>query len=131
VSLWQEESAVAAVSFANTACALAPLSPVHLAGSRDDAGNLTITRIRRTRIPPARADGTDVPLGAVTERYEIDIRNAANTATLRTISSTNPLATYTTAEPSADFGAPQASVRVRVQQISDAVGRGAAREAIL
>jgi hypothetical protein len=37
----------------------------------------------------------------------------------------------TGAEQVADFGAPQATVRVRVQQISDTVGRGAAREAIL
>jgi hypothetical protein len=131
VSLWQEESAVAAISFANTARGLVPLSPVHLAGSRDGAGNLTITWIRRTRIPSAWADGTDVPLGEAAERYEIDIRDAANTATLRTIAITSPTATYTAAEQTADFGAPQAAVRIRVQQISDTVGRGAAREAIL
>ncbi|WP_372624650.1 hypothetical protein [Falsiroseomonas sp.] len=131
VSLWQEETAVAAASFTNTARGLAPLSPVHLTGSRDGAGNLTITWIRRTRIPSAWADGTDVPLGEASERYEIDIRNAANTATLRTISSTSASVTYTATEQAADFGAPQASVRVRVRQISDTIGRGAAREAIL
>jgi hypothetical protein len=131
VSLWQEETAVAATAFASTAHGLAPLSPVHLAGVRDATGNLTITWIRRTRIPSAWADGTDVPLGETGERYELDIRNAANTATLRTISSTSPAVTYTAAEQVTDFGAPQAAVRVRVQQISDTVGRGAAREAIL
>ncbi|WP_372623821.1 phage tail protein [Falsiroseomonas sp.] len=130
VSLWQEETAVAAAGFANTAASLAPLSPVHVAGSRDDAGDLIITWIRRTRIPSAWADGTDVPLGEAAERYEVDIRNAANTATLRTISSTSPSVTYTAPEQAADFGAPQVSVRVRVQQISDTIGRGAAREAI-
>ncbi len=78
VSLWQEESAVAAVSFANTALSLMPLSPVHLMGSRDEAGNLTITWIRRTRIPSGWSDGADVPLGEASERYEIDIRNAPN-----------------------------------------------------
>lgn len=130
-SLWQEESAVAATSFANTARSLAPLSPVHLAGSRDTAGNLTLTWIRRTRIPSAWADGTDVPLGEAAERYEIDIRNAANTATLRTIAVTSTTVTYTAAEQTADFGAPPATVRVRIQQTSDTVGRGAAREAIL
>lgn len=72
-----------------------------------------------------------MPLGEAAERYEIDIRNAANTATLRTLSTTSPGATYTAAEQTADFGAPQAAVRVRIQQISDTVGRGAAREAIL
>ncbi len=104
---------------------------MHLAGSRDDTGNLTITWLRRTRIPSAWADGTDVPLGEASERYEVDIRNAANTATLRTISSSSPVATYTAAEQAADFGVPRATVRVRIQQISDTVGRGAARQAIL
>jgi hypothetical protein len=71
------------------------------------------------------------PLGEAAERYEVDIRNAANTATLRTISTTSPTAIYTAAEQSADFGAPQSTIRVRVHQISDTVGRGIAREAIL
>jgi hypothetical protein len=57
VSLWQEESAAAAVSFANTARSLMPPSPVHLMGRRGDAGNLTITWIRRTRIPSGWSDG--------------------------------------------------------------------------
>lgn len=104
---------------------------MHLAGVRDGAGNLTISWIRRTRIPSAWADGTDVPLGEAAERYELDIRNAANTATLRTVSTASPAATYTAAEQVADFGAPQAAIRMRVQQISDTVGRGTAREAIL
>jgi hypothetical protein len=108
-----------------------PLSPVHVAGSRDDAGNLTVSWIRRTRIPSGWSDGADVPLGEASERYEIDIRNAANTATLRTISTTSPAATYTAAEQVADFGAPQSTIRVRVQHISDTVGHGIAREAIL
>jgi hypothetical protein len=131
VSLWQDETAVTAVSFANTARSLMPLSPVHVAGSRDDAGNLTITWIRRTRIPTGWTDNADVPLGEAAERYEVDNRNVANTATLRTISTTSPTATYTAAEQIADFGAPQSTIRVRVHQISDTVGRGIAREAIL
>jgi hypothetical protein len=52
-----------------------------------------------------------VPLGEAAERYAIDIPNAANTATLRTLSSTSPVTTYTAAEQTADFGAPQAAAR--------------------
>ncbi|MBX6329380.1 MAG: hypothetical protein IRY89_12480, partial [Pseudolabrys sp.] len=37
---------------------------------------------------------------------------------------TAPAATYTAAEQIADFGAPQASVAVRVYQLSATVGRG-------
>ncbi len=131
VSLWQEESAVAAAAFANTARSLMPLSPVHLAGSRDEAGNLIITWIRRTRIPSGWSDGADVPLGEAAERYEVDIRNSAGTVTLRTLTTNSAIATYTAVEQTADFGAPQSTIRIRVQQISDTVGRGIAREAIL
>jgi hypothetical protein len=131
VSVWQDETAVTPVSFANTARSLMPLSPVHVAGSRDGSDNLTITWIRRTRIPSGWTDNADVPLGEAAERYEVDIRNVANTATLRTISTTTPTATYTAAEQTADFGAPQSTIRVRVHQISDTIGRGIAREAIL
>jgi hypothetical protein len=71
-----------------------------------------------------------VPLEEAAERYAIDIRNAANTATLRTISSTSPVTTYTAAEQ------PPTSARrrrrsARIQQISDTVGRGAARKVVL
>jgi hypothetical protein len=38
VSLWQEESAVAAVSFASAARGLMPLSPVHVAGTAARCG---------------------------------------------------------------------------------------------
>jgi hypothetical protein len=64
-------------------------------------------------------------------RLEIDIRNVGNTATLRTISTTSPVAAYTAAEQTADFGAPQASIVVRIYQISAIVGRGIAARATL
>jgi hypothetical protein len=55
----------------------------------------------------------------------------ANTATLRTVAVTAPTATYTAAEQTADFGSPQGSIRVRVFQISETVGRGIMRSATL
>jgi hypothetical protein len=63
--------------------------------------------------------------------YEIDIRNAGDTATLRTSTVTAPTATYTAAEQTTDFGSPQGSIRVRVFQISETVGRGIMRSATL
>ncbi|WP_372624677.1 hypothetical protein [Falsiroseomonas sp.] len=72
----------------------------------------TITWIRRTRVLSAWADGTNVPLGGAAERYEIDIRNATNTATLRTIAVTSPVATYTAAEQTADSGMTQTAVAI-------------------
>lgn len=131
VSLYQDASAVVASGFANSAEGLRPLSPVHLAGHRDAAGSLTITWIRRSRIPAGWSDGTDLPLGEASERYEVEIRNAACTATLRSIVTTGPTASYNAAEQAADFGSVPGATRLRVRQLSDIAGRGTAREAIL
>jgi hypothetical protein len=131
VSLHQPFGDAAPFSFTNSARSLRPYAVVHLAGARDGAGNLTITWHRRTRVPSPWADGADAPLGETAERYEIDIRNAADTATLRTLAVTTPGAVYSAAEQTADFGSVQGSVRVRVFQISGTVGRGIMRGAIL
>jgi hypothetical protein len=50
---------------------------------------------------------------------------------LRTITVSTPIATYTAAEQTADFGAPQANITVGVYQISAVVGRGIAARAPL
>jgi len=50
---------------------------------------------------------------------------------LRTIAVTAPTATYSAANQTTDFGAAQAEVFVRIQQISALVGRGLPAEATL
>jgi len=50
---------------------------------------------------------------------------------VRTLTSTAPSALYGSADELSDFGAPQASLHVRVTQLSATVGRGIAAEAIL
>ena len=130
VSLFQPLSAATPFTFTNTARGLQPYAVVNLAGTRS-GNDLVMTWTRRTRIPAPWADGVDAALGETTERYEIDIRNAGDTATLRTITVTSPTATYTAAEQTADFGSPQGSIRVRVFQISETVGRGIMRSATL
>lgn len=101
---------------------LMPWSPVHVAGIRNGAGDLSITWVRRTRLGGAWADGADVPLNEESERYEVDILNGPNV--VRTIAATSPTVTYTAAEQTADFGSPQPSVALKVYQISAMVGRG-------
>ena len=95
-------------------------------GSRNLAGDLAITWVRRTRLGGAWRDGAGtVPLGEASEVYEADILMAPDGGTIRTIGGlTNPAATYTAAQQTADFGAPQAVVHLRVVQLSAAVGRG-------
>ena len=107
---------------------LKPLSPVHVLGRRT-GGDLEITWIRRTRVGGDSWVATEIPLGEESERYEIDILDG--TTLKRTLATTSPAVTYTAAEQTADFGAPQSSVAVRVYQLSSASVRGTPRAATL
>ena len=107
---------------------LRPLSPAHVRGARA-AGDLAITWVRRTRIGGDSWDAVEVPLGEDTERYEVDILDGATVK--RTLTATSPTATYTAAQQTADFGAPQSSVSLRVYQLSPVHGRGTPRSAVL
>lgn len=119
--------ASAAVSFTLAGASARPFAPVSVAGSRDGGGDLTITWVRRSRIGTELPDSGDIPLDEPTERYEVDILNAGNV--VRTISATAPSCVYTAAQQTADFGATQSSVSVRVYQIGQLVGRGTAAAA--
>ena len=103
-----------------------PLSPVHIRGVRA-AGDLSLTWIRRTRSGGDSWATLDVPLAEDSERYEIDILDG--TAVKRTLTAATPSVVYSAADQAADFGVPQANVRVRVCQISATYGRGSPREA--
>jgi hypothetical protein len=107
---------------------LKPLSPAHVRGVRS-AGDLAITWIRRTRTGGDSWDAVEVPLAEESERYEIDILDG--TTVKRTLSATTPAATYTAADQTTDFGAPQSSIAVRVSQLSTTFGRGTPRAATL
>jgi len=107
---------------------LKPLSPVHVRGARA-SGDLSLTWVRRTRMGGDSWDGVDVPLAEDEEAYEIDILDGSTVK--RTIAVTSPTATYTAAQQTSDFGAPQSSVSLRVYQMSATRGRGTPREAVL
>ncbi|HEX5998061.1 MAG TPA: glycoside hydrolase/phage tail family protein [Hyphomicrobiaceae bacterium] len=107
-------------AFAGTG--LEPLAPVHLRAIRSSIGDLSLTWIRRTRIGGDSWEAIEVPLGEAEERYEIDILDGA--AVKRTLAVSTPAATYTAAEQTADFGAPQPSLSLRLYQMSATRGRG-------
>ena len=92
-------------------------------------GDLALSWVRRTRIGGDSWDAVEVPLGEETERYEIDILDG--TDVVRTLATTTPAATYTAAEQTADFGAPQSSIDLRVYQLSTVFGRGTPHAATL
>jgi hypothetical protein len=110
-----------------------PYAPVHIAGTRDGSNNLTITWVRRTRIGGELVDLTGaVPLSEASELYEVDIRNAADTATLRSFTGlASPTVIYSAAQQTADGLTPGDPVRVRVHQISAVAGRGRRGAAIV
>jgi hypothetical protein len=118
------------IGFTNEATSLMPYAPVHIRGSRNGAGDLTIIWVRRTRYGGAWRDLVDVPLNEASEAYEIDILDGIG-AVLRTLTSTSPTVTYTAADQTIDFGAPQTSIDIAVHQLSAAVGRGFAGRATL
>jgi hypothetical protein len=116
-----------ALSVTPQATALKPLAPVHVGAKRDGAG-VTFIWIRRTRIDGDSWSG-EVPLGEDSEQYALDVLSGGSV--VRTLASTTPAALYAAADEIADFGAPQATLHVRVMQISATVGRGFATDIIL
>lgn len=113
-------------TFTYTGKKFRPYSPVNIAATRDVSENLTLTWTRRTRIDGEWRDGVDVPIGEESEKYQVDILDGSTV--VRTIEATSPTAAYTAAEQVTDFGSTQASIDVKVYQISAVFGRGVARE---
>jgi len=127
---FQTVQEAASIPRTNRGRAEQPYAPVNVVGSRDGSNNLTITWVRRTRLGGELLDGTGtVPLGEASEAYQVDIRNAADTATVRTISTTSPTASYTAALQTTDGLTLGSPVVLRVCQISATVGRGIQRSA--
>lgn len=71
----------------------------------------------------------NVPLAEESERYEIDIIDGSTVK--RTIAATSASATYSAADQTADFGAPQSSCPIHVYQIAAGYGRGTPRIAVV
>lgn len=120
VSFGKQVAKAAWFRFTDTGVSEKPFSPVDIRAGRDSAGNIVFTWKRRTRLSNSFAV---VPLGEVTEAYEVDIKGAGGVV-LRTLQSTSPTATYQISDQTVDFGAPPLSVAVSVYQISASIGRG-------
>lgn len=106
----------------NTAVGLKPYAPVHLFGNRQTNNDWSLRWTRRTRVDGTWRANVDTALGEATESYEIDIMNGATVK--RTLTSTTPTVTYTSAQQVTDFGSYQTSINFKVFQISAVVGRG-------
>ncbi|MGH8585288.1 MAG: phage tail protein [Gammaproteobacteria bacterium] len=103
-------------------------SPVHIKGSRNSSGDLTITWIRRTRAEAEWRDLVDTPLFEDAESYELEILDGVDV--VRTFMSlTAATQVYSSADQVTDFGSNQAAVSVKVYQVSTDRARGFPGEA--
>jgi len=113
-------------SFAYQGVNLKPLSPIALTGAIDPASSdWSLTWIRRTRDGGEWRDNVDADLGETSEAYQIDIyADGSYSTNKRTLSVGSPSCTYSSADQVADFGANQATLYLKLYQISAKVGRG-------
>ncbi len=107
--------------------ALRPLAPAHLKARRTSSG-IVVSWIRRTRIDGDTWIG-EVPIGEASEEYTLEILKGAEV--VRSIATSTSSALYANADELSDFGEQQTDVKVRLAQMSAAVGRGFPIESIL
>lgn len=113
-------------AFTYTGVNLECLAPVHLTGNRHPTTNdWTLTWVRQSRFAGWR-DYIDAPLGEASEAYEVEIYTSAAYTTLkRTITGlSSATASYTSAQQVTDFGSNQATLYLKIYQLSATVGRG-------
>jgi hypothetical protein len=111
---------------------LRPYAPVHVRGQIDHGtGDWHLGFVRRTRIDGDGWEAGDVPLAEESEAYRLEILAEEGGAVLRTAELTAPSFTYTAAMQGADFGTVQATLFVRIAQLSRAFGAGTATEALV
>lgn len=123
VSAYAEFDLGPTVEMANTGIRSKPLSPVLVQGERDGSNNLTITWVRRLRGTVNGLGGGPEPLNEETESYEIDVTGPGGVV-IRTITSSEPSATYSGTDQFNDGLTPGDPVDVSIYQISATKGRG-------
>lgn len=113
-------------SFTYSGVNLKPLSPADLNGNRHPTTNdWTLTWLRRARINIEWRDYVDVALDEASEAYEVEIWTSGYTTLKRTLTGlTSATATYSSANQVADFGSNQATLYLKIYQLSASVGRG-------
>lgn len=113
------------LAFTYRAVNLECLSPVHLSGNRNPSTNdWTLTWVRRSR-RGGWPSYVDVLLGEASESYEIDVYSGGTYTTLkRTLTASTQTVAYTSAQQVTDFGSNQATLYLKIYQLSATVGRG-------
>jgi hypothetical protein len=100
-----------------------PWAPAHLSAVRLSGGDVAIAWVRCARVGGDAWGPGEPPLGAPSEAYQLDILDGGG-AVVRSVTSAVPSFVYSAADQTADFGAPPASLRIRVAQISESGATG-------
>jgi hypothetical protein len=103
-----------------------PYSGQNVLGARDGSNTLTVSWARRSRYTdaPSWQSGEPPILGETSESYSAEILNSSGTIVREFPNMSTPSFTYTAADQTIDFGSPQSSVKVRMYQLSEVVGKG-------
>jgi Putative phage tail protein len=119
-----------AIAFETTPgpAALLPLAPVHLKARRQASG-VMFSWTRRARTGGEAFDAAEIPLAEDSESYVAEVLEGAAVKRSFAVSTSSLL--YPAASEAADFGGSQASIRLRIRQISQAAGPGFAAEAFI
>jgi len=126
VTLGKSLASVTSEEFTCEGVSLKPLAPVNLRRTIETANQITVTWDRRTRLACTFTGtaGISVPLGELTEAYEVDVVLIAGSVLKRTITATSASAIYTAAMQAEDGIGASTPIRFDVYQMSAVVGRG-------
>jgi hypothetical protein len=120
------DARAAAAEIALPRAALRPWAPAHLRARRIAGGDVETSWIRCTRVGGDAWGAGEPPLGSPSESYLIEV--LASGAVIRSATVGAPAWTYTAAQQTADFGAPPASLHIRVAQIDAGGSPGLKKE---
>ncbi|MFZ2030199.1 MAG: glycoside hydrolase/phage tail family protein [Vitreimonas sp.] len=99
-----------------------PWAPARVQASRGASGDVAISWIRCARSGGDSWGAGDVPLGELSEAYQLDILSGS--VVKRSVTVTSPAYTYSAANQIVDFGAPPASLHLRVAQLGSSGAPG-------
>jgi GTA TIM-barrel-like domain/Putative phage tail protein len=99
-----------------------PWAPAHLRAERDASGDVAISWIRCARVGGDAWGPGEPPLGASAEGYVLHILEGGEV--VRSVNTAVPSFIYSTADQTADFGSPPASLHIRVAQMGESGASG-------
>ncbi|WFS23597.1 baseplate multidomain protein megatron [Rhizobium rhododendri] len=117
------------IVFAGGIRAETPLSPVHIAGSRNAEGAAVFTWIRRGRIDADNWIPSDIALDEPTERYRVDLMQGG--VLKRRVEVVTAGWTYSAGDEIADFGATQPHLEIVISQMGQRVPIGIPAAAVV